>query len=85
MIKFDFKINDDNGIHARPAGLLVKESTKFTSDIEIEFNGKSADAKKIFAVMSMGIKKGDVITVIANGADEKDASETLETFMQANL
>ena len=85
MVQFDFKINDSNGIHARPAGLVVKEASKFTSDISIEFKGKTADAKKIFAIMSMGLKKDDVITVITNGEDEKEAAETLESFMQANL
>ena len=56
MKKFNFTIKDENGIHARPAGLLVKEANKFSSQIEISSNGKTADAKKIFALMSLGVK-----------------------------
>jgi len=54
MRKFSYTINDNNGIHARPAGLIVKLASTFDADIKAELNGKSADMKKIFSVMSLG-------------------------------
>ncbi len=85
MTKFDYQIKDENGIHARPAGLLVKEASKYSSVITIEHNGKKADAKKIFALMSLGIKKNDLITVSFDGEDEKAACESLKAFLCENL
>ena len=58
MKSFNYTIQDDLGIHARPAGIMVKEVKKFASKITIEGNGKKADAGKLLAVMGMGIKKG---------------------------
>ena len=51
MTEFTYAIKDPNGIHARPAGMLVKECAKYNCSITIDGNGKTADAKKIFAVM----------------------------------
>ncbi len=48
MEQFSYRVTDPAGIHARPAGLIVKEAAKFKSDIKIKANGKEADAKKIF-------------------------------------
>ena len=55
MEKFSYRVKDPAGIHARPAGIIVKEASKYNSDIKIYANEKEADAKKIFAVMSLGI------------------------------
>ena len=54
MTEFTYAIKDPNGIHARPAGMLVKECAKYNCSITIDGNGKTADAKKIFAVMGLG-------------------------------
>jgi phosphocarrier protein len=85
MKKFTYVINDELGIHARPAGLLVKESAKFTSNITLKSGDKSGDAKRIFGVMGMGIKKGNEVTVEADGADEDAAIAALEEFFKNNL
>ena len=85
MKKFNFTIKDENGIHARPAGLLVKEANKFSSQIEISSNGKTADAKKIFALMSLGVKNNTEILVEINGIDEDKAYESLKVFFKNNL
>lgn len=82
MRKFKHTVKDSAGLHARPAGLLVKEAEKFTSDVSVETaDGKKADAKRLFALLSLGISTDDVITVIINGSDEAYAEETLKKFL----
>lgn len=85
MTSFNYVIKDEQGIHARPAGLLVKEAAKFSSAVTIECNGKTGDAKRIFAVMGLGVKSGMEITVKCDGADEADAAAALEAFFKNNL
>ena len=74
MKSFNYTIKDAQGIHARPAGVLVKEAGRFKSDITIEKDGKKADAKRIFAVMGLGVKSGETITVNIEGEDEDKAA-----------
>lgn len=57
MSKFTYVVKEEMGIHGRPAGVLVKECAKFKSNITITCKGKSADAKRIMGVMSLGAKK----------------------------
>ena len=85
MKEFQYVIKDELGIHARPAGLLVKEAMKFQAAIQIRKEEKEADAKRIFGVMGLGVKHADEITVSANGADEAEAIAALEAFFNANL
>lgn len=85
MKTFEYTIKDELGIHARPAGLLVKEAAKFQSAVKIAKDGKEVDAKRIFGVMGLGVKCGQEVTVSVDGADENEAFEALEAFFQANL
>lgn len=85
MKEFNYVITDPEGIHARPAGLLVKTTAGFQSAITMENNGRKADMKRILAVMGMGIKQGMEITVIAEGEDEAEAIAAVETFLKENL
>jgi len=85
MKEFTVKINDASGIHARPAGLLVKEASKYESSITILLNGKSADGKRIFSVMSLAAKFGDTLKVTISGSDEEKAAEGLKVFFETNL
>ncbi len=85
MEQFSYRITDPAGIHARPAGLIVKEAAKFKSNIKIRANGKEADAKKIFAVMSLGIRTGEEIFVEIDGPDEKDAKTALSAVIGEHL
>lgn len=85
MTEFKYVITDELGIHARPAGMLVKEAKKFASTIKLATAAKTVDAKGIMGVMSLGAKKGDEVTVTADGADEADAAAALEAFFKANL
>ena len=62
MQNFTYIITDSLGIHARPAGLLVKEAAKYKSSITILAEGKSADARRLLALMGLGIRQGTEIT-----------------------
>lgn len=86
MKEFQYKIKDGVGIHARPAGLLVKEAEKFLSDIQIKMlDDRSADAKRLFALMGLGAAKDDVITVSISGEDEEVAAAAIKVFLEKNL
>lgn len=85
MKEFNYVITDEVGIHARPAGLLVKEAKKYQSAITISFNGKTADARKLMALMAMGIKKNDEVTVSVEGDDEDVALNGVQAFFENNL
>lgn len=85
MKEISYTITDPEGLHARPAGMLVKEAGKYQSDIKIEKNGKSADAKRIFAIMGLGVKNAETIKITAEGEDEDTAIMKLEVFFKENL
>lgn len=85
MVSFNYVIKDEIGIHARPAGMLAKEAKAFESKITLAAKGKEADVTRLMAVMGMGIKCGDEVTVSAEGADEEKAIEALKQFFEAHL
>lgn len=85
MKSFNYTITDPIGIHARPAGMLVKEVKKFASTVTVVKGEKKADAKKLMILMGLGVKGGDEITVEVDGADEDAAVAALETFFKENL
>ncbi len=85
MKEFQYVIQDPVGLHARPAGLLVKQAGGFQSKVTVECNGKSADARKLIMLMSLGIKQGMEVTCKIEGEDEETAAEALQKFFQENL
>lgn len=85
MKSFNYVITDEVGIHARPAGILVKEAKKYASTISIVKGGKKADATRLMALMSLGVKCGEEVTVEVAGDDEETACAELEAFFKANL
>ena len=86
MKEFRYTINDKNGIHARPAGLIVQCAKGYRAVQTLRLGGKSADCKKLFSLMQLGVKYGDEILVTADGEDEEDACAELEkTFRSAGL
>ncbi|KRK08840.1 PTS family maltose glucose porter, IIABC component [Lactobacillus pasteurii DSM 23907 = CRBIP 24.76] len=82
MEKRDFHIIAETGIHARPATLLVQAASKFGSDINLEYNGKSVNLKSIMGVMSLGVGQNADVTISAEGDDEKDALEAITDTMK---
>ena len=87
MKMFKYLITDEIGIHARPAGLLVKEAGKYKSLIKItnQSNQKTAEANKLFGIMSLGVKCGDTVEVSIVGEDEDVAHDGLKIFFENNL
>ena len=78
MQNFEFTVKDPVGIHARPAGVLVKKAQSLSSDITVTCRGKTADLKKLLAVMSLGAKCGDTVSVSVSGENELEDTETLK-------
>ena len=85
MRTFEYTITDEVGILARPAGLLVKEAKSYDSVIKVTKDGKSAEAKKLMALMGLGVKKGDTVTVSVEGGDEDAVAAKMEEFFKNNL
>ncbi len=85
MKSFEYTITDPVGLHARPAGLLVKEAKKYTDTILIHKGEKSAEAKKLMALMALCILKGETITVTVEGENEEATVSELEAFFKENL
>lgn len=86
MKQFQYTITDPMGVHARPAGLLVKAAKTLNSTITIEkADGKSAHATKLMAVMGLAIKAGNTVTVTVDGGDEEASFQAMEQFFRENL
>ena len=87
MKKINYTVAAESGIHARPAGLLVKQAASCKSDIKVlnEENGKEADLKRLMAVMALGVKQGNRIVVTVEGEDEDEAYTVLESFLKENF
>lgn len=82
---FNYVITDEVGIHARPAGLLVKAAKEIGSKVTVTCNGKSADATKLMMLMSLGVKQGMEVTVTVEGDNEAADGETIKKFFEENL
>lgn len=85
MKEFTYTITDAEGIHARPAGELVKKASSYACDIKIGKDGREVDAKRIMGIMSLGVKCGMEVTIKADGEGEDQAIEELKTFMAETL
>lgn len=85
MTKFTYTITDPAGVHARPAGALVKLAKEFACSVSIEHAGKTADAKRVFSIMALGIKCGDTLTFACDGADEAEAAARLAEALPGML
>jgi phosphocarrier protein len=78
-------IQDEVGIHARPAGLLVKKCAEFPCDIRIGRPDKMVDAKRVIGVMSLGMKCGDELCLTFDGDDEEKAADEVAVFLREHL
>lgn len=85
MKEFNYTITDEIGIHARPAGMLAKKAKAFESSVTIVKGEKEAALTKLMAVMALGVKHGDTVTVKAEGADEEAAIAEIKKFFEENL
>lgn len=85
MITRDVTIINDVGLHARPATFFIQKANSFKASIWIEKDDRRVNAKSLLGVLSMGITKGTVVTVIADGDDEIEAVEGLESLILTGL
>ncbi|MCD7856079.1 MAG: HPr family phosphocarrier protein [Clostridiales bacterium] len=85
MTSFNYVITDEVGIHARPAGLLVKAAKAVSSKVVVKSGARSADATKLMAIMGLGVKKGTEVTVEITGENETADAAVIETFFKENL
>lgn len=85
MKEFTCQIKDPNGMHARPAGRLATFAKQFKSEIRVEANGKTADAKRLLSLMSLGASSGAELSFTVSGEDEEGAVAELQAFVAKAL
>lgn len=85
MTTIKYVITDELGIHARPAGKLVKQASEFPCSAKIGTPEKMVDAKRIMGVMGLGLKQGDELYMTFEGERETEAAAALEAFLKENL
>lgn len=78
-------IKNETGLHARPAGMFVKKASEFTSTVEVKYKGKVVNAKSIMGIMSLGLGKGEELTISATGADEEAAVDALVELVESKF
>ena len=77
MITKNIEIQNAVGLHARPATYFIQKANSFRSSIWVENSDRRANAKSLLGVLSLGISQGDIITILADGADEVEAVDAL--------
>lgn len=85
MFKEEITLQNETGLHARPASLFVKEAAKYKSDIKLIKENKEYNGKSIMGILSMGVAKGDIITIQAEGEDEETAVKELVDLLVNKL
>lgn len=81
MIKEEITVNGKDGLHARPAGEFVQLCKKIKSSVKLEKDGKAVPGNSIIGIMSLGISKGEVVTVLADGEDEAEALTKIKELL----
>ena len=81
MMKKTVKIQLSNGLEARPVAMLVQVASKYESKVYLETGDKKVNAKSIMGMMSLGLNAGENVTVLVDGADEKEALESIEKYL----
>lgn len=79
------KLLNQSGLHARPAAIFVKTASQFKSEVNIQFNDTSLNAKSIMNILSLGLVKEDEIKITASGPDEKEAIVTLVNLIESKF
>lgn len=85
MIKREMTITNNIGLHARPATFFIQKANSFKSSIWIEKDDRKVNAKSLLGVLSLGIAKGMIVTLVADGQDENDALDSLINLVQSGL
>jgi phosphocarrier protein HPr len=77
-----FIVLNEEGFHARPAGIFVKVANEFKSSVEVRYNGKSKNGKSIMGLMTLGLSKGSEFSVVTSGEDEAEALKKLGALIE---
>ena len=85
MITKEAVINNPVGLHARPATFFIQKANEFKSSIWIEKDERRVNAKSLLGVLSLGLVKGSTITLVADGADEQEAIDTLTALINSDF
>ena len=85
MIKDTIIIENETGLHARPATEISKEAMKYKSDIKFVVNGKTLNAKSPLMIMAAWIKSKSEMEIICDGEDEKEALKGLMTVIKSQI
>ena len=81
MIQKDIKIKLSGGLEARPVAVLVQVASQYDSTVYLQIDNKKVNAKSIMGMMSLGLNSGEEVTVMVDGADEKEALENIEKYL----
>ena len=85
MVTQEVTINNEVGLHARPATFFIQKANEFKSSIWVETEERRVNAKSLLGVLSLGIVKGTAITIIADGSDEEEAIATLAELIDSDF
>ena len=85
MKEFFYTVTDPVGLHARPAGMLAKQAKQYESEIRLSIGERSADAKRLLALMGLGVKCGNEVKITVSGVDEERAAVELEQYFKESL
>ena len=85
MVTQQVTINNEVGLHARPATFFIQKANEFKSGIWVEKDERRVNAKSLLGVLSLGITKGTTITLLADGSDEKEAVAALSELVSGNF
>ncbi|MCI8403484.1 MAG: HPr family phosphocarrier protein [Clostridia bacterium] len=85
MVSSEVTVQNSVGLHARPATFFIQRANKFKSSIWVEKDERRVNAKSLLGVLSLGIVKGTVISIIADGSDQEEAVKTLVELIKSNF
>ena len=85
MVTQEVTINNEVGLHARPATFFIQKANEFKSGIWVEKDERRVNAKSLLGVLFLGITKGTTITLLADGSDEKEAVAALSELVSGNF
>lgn len=85
MLSRDVTIQNNVGLHARPATFFIQKANSYKSSIWVEKEDRRVNAKSLLGVLSLGIVKGMTVTLIADGSDEAEALAGLEELIQSGF
>jgi len=84
MVEREATVGPEEGLHARPAAQFVKTAKRFSSEVVVVKDGREANAKSSLKIMTLGARKGDTLTIRAEGDDAQEAVEALVELISAN-